>query len=221
MPQSFAIFGGTFNPIHYGHLRMAEEILEQGRFQKIIFIPAGTPPLKSTGLADAVDRLKMTELATEDNPSFIVSDREVRKKETSYAVTTITELIEECDKGSEFYFILGSDAFYDFHKWHEPDVLLKLCHFVIISRPSYPFLSLKEVRYLEDMSSAVMEKLDSGELTTYCLRVPSRKNVFFYRLTTLGISASLIRSLLKQGKSIKYLLPEKVASYIMEYKLYV
>lgn len=221
MSQSFAIFGGTFNPIHYGHLRMAEEILEQGQFQKIIFIPAGTPPLKSSGLADAVDRLKMTELATKDNPFFIVSDREVRKKGTSYAVTTIKELIEEYGRNREFYFILGSDAFYDFHKWHEPDVLLKLCHFVIISRPSCSFKSLTGSKYLKNIPPGIMEKLDSQDINTYCLRVPSRKNVFFYRLTSLGISASLIRNRLKQGKSITYLLPEDVESYIIEHKLYV
>ena len=221
MSQSLAIFGGTFNPIHYGHLRMAEEILEQGLFQKMLFIPAGTPPLKTTGLADAIDRLKMTELATEDNPSFIVSDREVRKKETSYAVATITELREEYGRDREFYFILGSDAFYDFHKWYEPDLLLQLCHLVIISRPSYSFLSLEGSDYLKNLPHGILEKLDSGQLSTYCLPGESGKNIFFYRLTSLGISASLIRNFITQGKSIKYLLPEKVESYIMEHKLYV
>lgn len=219
--QSVAILGGTFNPIHYGHLRMAEEILEKGSFNKILFIPAGNPPLKKNELADARDRFKMAEMAIKDNPSFIISNREIHKKETSYAVTTITELFKEYGTDSELYFILGTDAFYDFHKWHQPELLLSLCHFVIISRPAYPFVSLVESKYLKSLPAEEMEKLDRGEIDTYTLSVPSGKKIFFYRLTPLGISASLIRNCLKEGKSIKYLLPDNVKSYIMKKKLYV
>jgi nicotinate-nucleotide adenylyltransferase len=219
--QSLAIFGGTFNPIHYGHLRMAEEILEKGNFHKILFIPAGNPPLKKSELADARDRFKMVEIAIKDNPSFIISDKEIRTKETSYAVRTLTELLEEYGTDSELYFILGSDAFYDFHKWRQPKVLLSLCHFIIISRPSCPFVSLTESQYLKMLSKGIMEKLDRGEIDTYSLPFPSGKKVSFYRLTQLGISASLIRKCLKEGKNVKYLLPDAVESYIMEHKLYV
>jgi nicotinate-nucleotide adenylyltransferase len=218
---SLAIFGGTFNPVHYGHLRMAEEIREKGNFEKILFIPAGNPPLKRSELADALHRLKMTEIATQNNPSFLVSDREVRKKGISYALNTISELLEKYGRNCELSFILGTDAFYDFHKWHEPETLLALCHFIIISRPAYPFISLTSSEYLKDLPEEMMKKLDSGKLDTYRLKLPSKKYVYFYRLTPLGISASLIRRCLKKGKSITYLLPEAVESYIMKYNLYV
>jgi nicotinate-nucleotide adenylyltransferase len=217
------VFGGTFNPVHYGHLRMAQEVAEALKLDKVLFVPAGNPPLKHSELAEASDRYAMVKMAVASNSRFLVSDLEVTQKGKSYTAMTLQNLISQFShENAEFFFILGVDAFADFHLWYNPEQLLALTHLVIISRPGFSFASLVSSPYLPNLSGEDMEKLDLNEIHLCSSKLPdSGKMAYFCKLIPLGISASLIRKLIKNGKSVKYLLPEEVESYIIKNKLYV
>jgi nicotinate-nucleotide adenylyltransferase len=212
------IFGGTFNPIHYGHLRAAEEVREKLGFDKILFIPSGSPPLKIKELADAKHRYKMTRLAIVTNRLFELSDIECRLSGKSYTVKTVEEL-KKNNPEIEFSFILGIDAFLDVTNWWHPERLITLANFVIISRPDFRFIDLQISPYIK-INRRILKRLDNAEIETYTIKLKSSRNATFLRLTPIGISSTGIRRLLKEGKSIKYLLPAEVESYIIANKLY-
>jgi len=212
------IFGGTFNPIHYGHLRAAEEVREKLEFDKILFIPSGSPPLKIKELADAKHRYKMTRLAIVTNRLFELSDIECRLSGKSYTVKTVEEL-KKNNPEIEFSFILGIDAFLDVTNWWHPERLITLANFVIISRPDFRFIDLQISPYIK-INRRILKRLDNAEIETYTIKLKSSRNATFLRLTPIGISSTGIRRLLKEGKSIKYLLPAEVESYIIANKLY-
>jgi nicotinate-nucleotide adenylyltransferase len=212
------IFGGTFNPIHYGHLRAAEEVREKLGFDKILFIPSGSPPLKIKELADAKHRYKMTRLAIVTNRLFELSDIECRLSGKSYTVKTVEEL-KKNNPEIEFYLILGIDAFLDVTNWWHPERLITLANFVIISRPDFRFIDLQISPYIK-INRRILKRLDNAEIETYTIKLKSSRNATFLRLTPIGISSTGIRRLLKEGKSIKYLLPAEVESYIIANKLY-
>jgi nicotinate-nucleotide adenylyltransferase len=212
------IFGGTFNPIHYGHLRAAEEVREKLGLDKILFIPSGSPPLKIKELADAKHRYKMTRLAIVTNRLFELSDIECRLSGKSYTVKTVEEL-KKNNPEIEFSFILGIDAFLDVTNWWHPERLITLANFVIISRPDFRFIDLQISPYIK-INRRILKRLDNAEIETYTIKLKSSRNATFLRLTPIGISSTGIRRLLKEGKSIKYLLPAEVESYIIANKLY-
>jgi nicotinate-nucleotide adenylyltransferase len=212
------IFGGTFNPIHYGHLRAAEGVREKLEFDKILFIPSGSPPLKIKELADAKHRYKMTRLAIFTNRLFELSDIECRLSGKSYTVKTVEEL-KKNNPEMEFSFILGIDAFIDITNWWHPERLITLTNFVIISRPEFRFVDLQISPYIK-INRRILKRLDNAEIETYTVKLKSSRNATFLRLTPIGISSTGIRRLLKEGKSIKYLLPADVESYIIANKLY-
>lgn len=212
------IFGGTFNPIHYGHLRAAEEVREKLGFDKVLFIPSGSPPLKTEELADAIHRYKMTRLALVTNRLFELSDIECRLSGKSYTVTTV-ERLKENNPEVEFFFILGVDAFLDITNWRHPERLVTLTNFVIISRPGFRFIDLQVSPYIK-INRRTLEELDNAKIETYSIKLKSNRDVTFLKLTPIGTSSTEIRTLIKQGKSIKYLLPAEVESYIIANKLY-
>lgn len=241
------IFGGAFNPIHYGHLRAAEEVNEIFALDKILFIPSGRPPFKKPALLQARHRYEMTRLAIEGNPSFGISDIEVKKRGVSYSIDTLRSLRDKY-KGAEFFFILGIDAFLDLPSWKEPDKLLRLINLIVISRAGFSFLDLSSSIYLigdsfrKGVSRKTLRELDKGLRDTFSFSIyphtqnappfkaphPSgngmvgyrEKKVFLCKIAGLGISASCLRSIIKAGKGIKYLLPQAVESYIISHKLY-
>ncbi len=213
------IFGGTFNPIHYGHLRAAEEIREKLEFDKILFIPSGNPPLKTKELAEAVHRYKMTRLAIVANRLFELSDIECKLSGKSYTVKTVEELRKN-NPEIEFSFILGIDAFLDIINWWHSESLVTLINFVIISRPDFRFIDLQVSPYIK-ISKRMLKKLDNEEIETHMIKLKSNMNATFLRLTPIGISSTGIRRLINEGKSIKYLLPAEVESYIIANKLYI
>lgn len=210
------LFGGTFNPIHYGHLRAAEALRERLLLDKIIFIPAGNPPFKRSDLAPAPDRFEMTRLATAGNPSFALSDIECRKPGKSYTVDTIAEL-----KGlypqDELLFVLGIDTFMEIPDWHEPDRLAGLIDFVIINRPPHLFGEILRSPYIRGES---FEEPPAGREGIYRVVLTSGRTAYLAGVNALPISASEIRASAKAGRSIKYLLPEAVESFIMSHGLY-
>jgi nicotinate-nucleotide adenylyltransferase len=212
------IFGGTFNPIHYGHLRSAEEVRENLGFDKVLFIPSGSPPLKTEDMASSKHRYNMTGLAIVNNRFFELSDIECRLSGKSYTVTTV-ERLKKNNLEVEFFFILGVDAFLDITNWRHPEKLVTLTNFVIISRPGFGFIDLQVSPYIK-INRRILKELDNAKIETYSIKLKSNRDVTFLKITPIGTSSTEVRTLIKQGKSIKYLLPAEVESYIIANKLY-
>lgn len=218
--MKIGIFGGTFNPIHYGHLRAAEEVRERFNLDKIIFIPSKIPPLKTQELLDSAYRYKMTELALSTNSFFEISDIEFKRSGKSYSVYTIEEL-QSIYHGTNLYFILGIDSFLEISSWRQPERLISLVDFIVISRPPFKFVDLLSSSYINATKND-LAKLDKAKLKLYTANlISSGKTVMAFRIPLMDISATEIRRRVREGKSIKYLLPESVESYIIANKLYV
>ncbi len=213
------VFGGTFNPIHYGHLRAAEEVKEILRFDRILFVPSGNPPLKTGDLPDAMKRYEMVRLATAGNRAFNVLDIESVKHAKSYTVETLEVLLERY-AGTELYFMLGMDAFLDIPNWRMPEKLVSIINFVVISRPGRKFQDLLSSPYL-DAEPADLKTLDESGREFKIIRLRTLKEAALVKTTPIDISSSDIRRRLLAGLSIKYLLPESVESFIISNKLYL
>jgi nicotinate-nucleotide adenylyltransferase len=217
--MKIGIFGGTFNPVHYGHLRAAEEVQELFSFDRFFFIPAGRPPFRKPALVDIRHRYEMMRIAVKNSRSFSVSDIEMRTQGPSYSVETIKELLARYRR-SELFFIIGIDAFVDLPKWREPLELAELTNFIVISRPGSCFSELSASPILFRVPREDLRKFDSGKRKRLKYKLGTGKYAYLCRITGLDISASSIRKLVKEGKSIKYLLPESVESYIISHTLY-
>ncbi len=149
-PQRLGLFGGTFNPIHYGHLRSAEEVCEALGLTRLWFIPAGTPPHKADqGITPFAVRLEMTRLAVGDHPVMSVSDLEGRRPGRSYSIETLRQIRQEIGPSWELYFILGLDAVLEIATWKDYQDLFTLSHFVVLDRPGYDRHLLEEVLLTE------------------------------------------------------------------------
>ncbi len=221
--MKIGIFGGTFNPIHYGHLRAAEEVREKFNLAKIVFIPSKSPPLKTHGLIESEHRYRMTELALSGNGFFEISDIEFKRPGKSFTVQTLEEL-RRIFHDTDLYFILGIDSFLEIPAWWQPEKLISLTDFIIIARPSFRFVDLLLSPYINEQNINVqrddLEKLDKEELESYRTTLKSKRVVIALKIPLLDISATEIRKRIREGKSIKYLLPESVESYIIANKLY-
>lgn len=215
--KRLGIFGGTFNPIHYGHLRAAEEAGHLLGLERIIFIPSGNPPLKGGTVAPAQDRHEMTSMAIKANPLFVISDVECRRRGRSYTVETIAAL-KEIYRDEEFHLILGIDSFLEMPAWRQPEKIQELVNFVVISRPGYAFSSLCSGAAAD---AVTLRRLDENKLQAHRAVGKGGAGLFFANVTRMDISATGIRKLIRDGMSIKYLLPETVESYIIQNKLYL
>ncbi|WP_297324918.1 nicotinate-nucleotide adenylyltransferase [Nitrosomonas sp.] len=210
------IYGGTFDPIHYGHLRIAEELLDIVGLQRIVFVPSGAPRLRAAPAASRNHRAAMVRLATQDNRLFSLDEREVNRLGVSTTVHSLREYKCELGDHSTLCFILGIDAFVKIHQWSEWQELFSLCHLIIVARPGY--IAINEDQNLpaeirkEFISRCVMNVSD--------LRLQSSGFIYTARTSLLEISASHIRSLINTGKSIRYLLPDNVSEYIKSNRLY-
>lgn len=203
------ILGGTFNPIHFGHLRAAEDAREKGNLDKVIFIPAGNPPIKISDLSDASHRYEMTRIAISSNKNFEISDIEIQQKEKSYAINTI-KILRKIYPNDELFFILGIDAFLDLPNWWQPERIVEEIDFIIVSRPGYELSEIFKSPYV---------KKDTKTLSDFLILNSGRK-VFPIQITQMGISSTEIRNIIKKGMSIKYLLPESVEHYIYKNNLF-
>jgi nicotinate-nucleotide adenylyltransferase len=197
----YAIMGGSFDPIHFGHLAAAESVRQNLNCQKIIFIPLGNPPHKKNRiLSDSIHRYTMTVLATCSNPCFEVSNIETNREGYTYTLNTITELNEYYGKEVELLFITGADALFEIETWYKVDELLKLCSFVAVTRPGYDKSMLEQkLQYLQSKYNSKIHIID----------VPG-----------LNISSTDIRERIKKGASIRYLVPEAVEQYIYKHRLF-
>jgi nicotinate-nucleotide adenylyltransferase len=212
------VFGGTFNPVHYGHLRAAEEARIALDLDRLLFVPAGTPPLKHEDLAGIEERVRMVELAIEDNPFFELSMVEAHSAGKSYTVDTLDILAREHPEDS-FVFILGVDAFCDVHLWKNPEGLMAAADFLVLSRSGHSFAPISRLPYA-DLPEGAFASLDSGDILYIEGSLRGGRRLYLLRITEMGVSATLLRELLRRGESVRYLLPEAVESFIMSNGLY-
>ncbi len=209
--MKWGLFGGTFDPVHFGHLRCAEEILELFHLDRIIFLPARIQPLKTgRDISPFHHREQMIRLAIEGNPSFSISDIENRRDDKSYSIETVRHFLDNSPDGTELYFMLGQDAFHEIQMWKEWKDLVRLCNFVVMTRPGYEAKSLDSV-FPPDFAS--LFRYDSA---ADCFSGPTGNSIFFRRLTLLDISSTDIRNRVKTEASIRYLVPEPVRNYILK-----
>ncbi len=210
------LFGGTFNPIHYGHLRSAEEVVEALQLNQLWFMPAAVPPHKAPpDLTPFPVRLAMTRLAVGRHPVLKVSDVEGRRPGKSYSVETLRFLKEELPPDCELFFILGLDAILEIQTWKDYRELFHLCHFVVLDRPGFDRSLLQEV-LLKEVHHDIQPLADQTGFIH-----PSGYRILFQATTLLDISATRIRRLTREGRSSRYLLPERVRRFILRNKLYL
>jgi nicotinate-nucleotide adenylyltransferase len=211
--MKIGLFGGTFNPVHLAHLRIAEEIRETFALSKVIFIPAATPPHKP--LADDLsfaERMKMVAMAIRGNSFFTVSDLEGRREGKSYSIDTLREFRKLYPR-DEFFLLMGSDSFADFRTWREYKAIFTCCNIVVITRPGSP-LSLRSA-----LPDDVAPEFCYHEATNV-LSHRSGYSVYSLEGSLLDISSTAIRSRVRQGKSITYLVPATVEQYIKQQRFY-
>ncbi len=193
------VLGGTFDPIHIGHLVIAEEARVELELEQVVFIPAGLPPHKlDYPLSPVEHRLAMVELAIASNPRFTISRVDIDRPGPSYSVDTIELLRGQWGAGVGIYFIMGSDSLRDILTWHEPQRLIRLCYFAVVNRPGY--------------------QADLEELETFLPGIASR--VRMLHAPELAISSTEIRRRVHEGLPIKYQVPEAVEAYICQHHLY-
>jgi nicotinate-nucleotide adenylyltransferase len=209
------IFGGTFNPIHLGHLRAAEEVREAQQLDEMRFVSAALPPHKEpSGVLNPIHRLRMVELAIAGVPGFRVSRLEIDRAGPSYSIDTIRAVRAEVGDGVRLVFVLGLDAFRDFHTWKEHANIFGLCDVVVVTRPPGP-----SPLTLEDFPVAAREAFCYGRDGDE-FRHRSGHVLTLQRITSLDISAAAIRARVAAGRSIRFLLPPAVEAYIAEHGLY-
>ena len=199
--KRLAIMGGTFDPIHMGHLVTAEEVRHEFQVDEVIFVPTGHPPHKShINMTTCEHRYLMTVLATAANPYFKVSRIEIDREGVTYTIDTIKELKRVYGEEVELYFITGADAVHKILGWKESAELLQLCEFVAVTRPGYN-------------KEELIHKVET-------LNAQYETNIHFLEVPALAISSSDIRRRLLESKPIKYLVPEEVENYIKKHELY-
>lgn len=197
--KKIGVLGGTFDPIHLGHLIVAEEARTKLKLEKVLFITAGNPWLKDEVISSAYHRVSMVEKAVEDNPYFLSSSLEIDRPGPSYSVDTISSLRETLGEGGEIFFILGWDAVAGLHRWKDPRRLVKMCHLVVVGRPGYPLPNVETLQ----------------------AEIPGIRDSLLPLLTPeVGVSSSDVRQRIAQGLSVRYLIPLKVEEYIREQGLY-
>ena len=210
------ILGGTFDPIHFGHLRLAEEMLELAELKLIRFMPAGTPPNRDMPKASAKHRSAMVRLAIAEQPAFVMDEREVDRTTPCYTVDTLRELRMELGTVQPLCLLMGGDAFLQLHTWHEWEQLFELAHIVVGSRPGFT---------LEERIQSANGKLRNQYKQRLCsvkaLSQQACGGIAELAIPKLEISATLIRSRVAEGRSIRYLLPKVVAEYIQQHHLYL
>ncbi len=205
------LFGGTFDPVHNGHLRVAEEVRERFRLDRLYFVPAFSQPLKQgVKVTAAADRLKMVEMATRSNKFFRVSHIEMLRGGLSYSIETIRFFRE---RYGEIYFLVGLDAFSEIDKWKNYRTIFECAHLVVLVRPVQRERDQAEL-FPPDVRRDV--KLTHDNIYEH----RSGKKIFFHRVTQLDISSTMIRHLVAQGSSIKYLVPYVVERFIAKGGLY-
>jgi len=210
------ILGGTFDPIHFGHLRLAQEALEQCRLAGVRFIPGGTPPHRNAPHASPQQRLDMVRLALQGNAAFDLDEREVHRSGPCYTVDTLTALRAELGAQQPLCLLMGGDAFLLLHTWHEWEKLFELAHIVVMQRPGR-----KVEANMNDTHPGLRARYhEHVQISAAALHTAPAGAVLVIDMLALEISATDIRERCGAGKNIHYLLPDRVADYIHSHHLY-
>lgn len=210
------ILGGTFDPIHYGHLRVAEEIVEMVNLHEMRFIPAGVPYLRHIPIASPQHRAAMVRAAIQNNPRFILDEREIHRPGPSYSVESLRELKQEMGENATLYFVIGADAFMKLAGWRSWRELFGLCHFIIAARPGHA-LATNHGILPQELGEECLHRWVSSADDLKC--APSGL-IFVAPTTLLDISATAIRARIAAKTSVRYLLPDAVLDYIETNHLY-
>ncbi|MFQ5713826.1 MAG: nicotinate-nucleotide adenylyltransferase [Candidatus Scalinduaceae bacterium] len=201
--RRIGVFGGTFNPIHKGHLVIAEEVYKYHHLSKVLFIPANIPPHKyAEDLIDAHHRYKMVEEAIRGNDKLEVSDFEIKREGKSYTIDTVQDVLRSYGKNCEIFLIIGADSLNELELWKDIKKLSELCHFVIVNRPGYP----------TDVSGSLADVIGKDKVLDM-----ERLKV---QISPIGISSTDIRKRLREGADVSGLVPPCVEAYIREHGLY-
>lgn len=211
------ILGGTFDPVHNGHLRLAQEVLEQCDLAAVHFIPSGTPPHRNAPHANAQQRLDMVHLALQGNPAFMLDEREARRADPCYTVDTLTALRTELGAHQPLCLLMGGDAFLQLHTWHEWKQLFELAHIAVVQRAGG-----RPLGNAVNEADAVLRSEYHARLApaSRLLHDAPAGLILVADMPALEISATNIRRRCAESKSIRYLLPDAVADYIQLHKLY-
>lgn len=209
-PRRIGLFGGTFDPVHIGHLRSAVEMAEQFEFDELRLMPNARPPHRETPRVSAAQRLAMVELAVAGVAPLVVDDRELRRDKPSYTIDTLESLRGELDRQDQLFLLVGWDAFCGLPTWHRWDELLEHCHVVVLQRPDADSEPPEDLRDLLAARSVADPKAMTG---------PAGQITFVWQ-TPLAVSATQIRELLSQGRSARFLVPDAVLNYIEAHDLY-
>ncbi|MDP1557443.1 MAG: nicotinate-nucleotide adenylyltransferase [Nitrosomonas sp.] len=210
------IYGGTFDPVHYGHLRIAEELNEAIGFHELRFLPSGSPCLRNAPGASRIHRVDMLQAAIQDNNKFILDAREINRADESYSVISLRELRHEIGENSALCFIMGADVFLKLAEWYCWHEIFELCHIVIVDRPGY--LSIKNNYNLSPELKENFFSRQVGEVNE--LKNLASGLIYVAATTLLDISATTIRAKILAGKSTRYLMPDVVLEYIKSNHLY-
>ncbi len=209
------ILGGTFDPIHLGHLRCAEEICQELNLENVYLIPSASPPHKTKmPVTSFKHRLAMTRLSADISPYIEAVDLEGRRAGHSYSIETLREFYRIFGRDADLFFILGMDAFLEIRTWKEYKYLFDYAHFVILTRAGFQSHDLMSV--LSELDAGIKRKEDEPDLFV----APSGKTVMLIRAAVMDISSTRIRAMVKENKSIRFLVPESVRTYIAKKGLY-
>jgi len=222
--KRLGIFGGTFNPIHFGHLRVAIEVQELFLLDQIFFIPSAQPPHKSSfHIANAIDRLKMIELAINTNSLFQASDIEINRKGLSYTIDTLKDFRNEYKEAEHIFYLIGWDAFLAIHTWKQYLKLFDEMPFIVMSRPidgkKEDFSTLIQNTLVHYVQQKISKEYQLDKQNS-CIKHQKKKSIYYCQVTSLDISASNIRFLIENSKSTRFLLPKSVEDYIHKNKIY-
>lgn len=212
--RAIGVLGGTFDPIHFGHLRMAQELAEAMKLEEVLFVPAAIPPHRQQPATSAQHRAGMVALAIQDNPLFRLDMRELLREGASYTIDTLQSLRLEVGEEASLSLLLGSDAFLGLPGWHHWQELLDLAHIVVAYRPNAPIV--------KDQLPPQLKALCDTRLTddTDALHRTRAGHIYLQRITALDISATRIRACFRGAESPRYLLPDNVIDYIRSERLY-
>lgn len=214
--ETIGLFGGTFDPIHCGHLKAASEVRRRTRLGRILFIPSYLPPHKAAGgTASPADRLRMVEIAVRRRAGFEASPLEVEARGRSYSILTLRQ-VHRLNPGARLFFILGVDAFLDIGTWHEYEKVLQECFFLVMARPGFDLERARDVLGGR-LRDGIGPLAGAGPLDG---AAPPRRRVLLVPIPALDVSSTEVRERVRRGRPLAGLVPPAVAAYIREHQLY-
>jgi nicotinate-nucleotide adenylyltransferase len=216
------LFGGTFNPIHHGHLRAAAEIQESFDLRKLYLIPAALPPHKDLkNVIPAAERIEMTRLAIQDYPEFMLSDVELKRSGPSYTVDTVQAFQSHLEPGSDLFLIMGLDAFLEIDTWKSYKRLVQMLPIIVMARPlAQSSATLTEWSVMTELIHSQISNAYQYSDEKQCYLHEQYQPIYRHAVSMLDISATEIRQLVRQKRSIRFLVPQSVENYILKQGIY-